>query len=66
MDPANGGEALREVALDVAECRCGHGQAGPPYLDIVWRVKEAFGLPTFAYQTSGEYAALVAAADRGM
>jgi porphobilinogen synthase len=38
---------------------------GLPYLDIVWRVKEAFGLPTFAYQTSGEYAALVAAAEKG-
>ena len=66
MDPANGGEALREVALDVAEgADMVMVKPGLAYLDIVWRVKEAFGLPTFAYQTSGEYAALVAAAERG-
>ncbi|HML93374.1 porphobilinogen synthase [Methyloceanibacter sp.] len=66
MDPSNGGEALREVALDVAEgADMVMVKPGLPYLDIVWRVKEAFGLPTFAYQTSGEYAALVAAAERG-
>ncbi|MEM7193278.1 MAG: porphobilinogen synthase [Pseudomonadota bacterium] len=66
MDPANGVEALREVELDVAEgADMVMVKPGLPYLDIVWRVKEAFGLPTFAYQTSGEYAALVAAANKG-
>ncbi|BAQ17412.1 porphobilinogen synthase [Methyloceanibacter caenitepidi] len=66
MDPANGAEALREVAFDVSEgADMVMVKPGLPYLDVVWRVKEAFGLPTFAYQTSGEYAALVAAAERG-
>jgi porphobilinogen synthase len=66
MDPANGAEALREVSFDVAEgADMVMVKPGLPYLDIVWRVKEAFGLPTFAYQTSGEYAALVAAAEKG-
>jgi porphobilinogen synthase len=66
MDPANGDEALREVALDVAEgADMVMVKPGMPYLDIVRRVKEAFGLPTFAYQVSGEYAMLCAAAERG-
>jgi porphobilinogen synthase len=66
MDPANGDEALREVALDIAEgADMVMVKPGLPYLDIVWRVKEAFGMPTFVYQVSGEYAALVAAAERG-
>ncbi|HUG93259.1 MAG TPA: porphobilinogen synthase [Planctomycetaceae bacterium] len=66
MDPANGDEALREVALDIAEgADLVMVKPGLPYLDIVHRVKEAFGLPTFVYQVSGEYAMLQAAAERG-
>ena len=66
MDPANSDEALREVALDVAEgADMVMVKPGMPYLDIVRRVKDAFGLPTFAYQVSGEYAMLRGAADRG-
>jgi porphobilinogen synthase len=66
MDPANGDEALREVALDVAEgADMLMVKPGLPYLDVVHRVKQAFHLPTFAYQVSGEYAMLVAAAERG-
>jgi porphobilinogen synthase len=66
MDPANGDEALREVALDIAEgADMVMVKPGMPYLDIVHRVKEAFGLPTFVYQVSGEYAMLNAAAERG-
>jgi porphobilinogen synthase len=66
MDPANGDEALREVALDIAEgADMVMVKPGLPYLDVVWRVKEHFGLPTFAYQVSGEYAMLRAAADAG-
>ncbi len=66
MDPANGDEALREVALDIAEgADMVMVKPGMPYLDIVRRVKEAFGLPTFAYQVSGEYAMLCAAAEKG-
>jgi porphobilinogen synthase len=66
MDPANGDEALRECALDVAEgADMLMVKPGLPYLDIVYRVKEAFRLPTFAYQVSGEYAMLKAAAERG-
>jgi len=65
MDPANGDEALREVALDIAEgADIVMVKPGMPYLDIVHRVKEAFGLPTFVYQVSGEYAMLNAAAER--
>lgn len=63
MDPANGEEALREVALDLAEgADLVMVKPGMPYLDIVHRVKEAFGAPTYAYQVSGEYAMLSAAA----
>ena len=66
MDPANGDEALREVALDVAEgADMVMVKPGMPYLDLCWRVAQAFGLPTFAYQVSGEYAMLHAAAQNG-
>ena len=66
MDPANGDEALREVALDIAEgADMVMVKPGLPYLDIVWRVKETFKVPTFAYQVSGEYAMLKAAAQNG-
>ena len=66
MDPANSDEAIREVALDVAEgADMVMVKPGMPYLDIVRRVKDAFGLPTFVYQVSGEYAMLRGAADRG-
>jgi porphobilinogen synthase len=66
MDPANGDEALREVALDIAEgADMVMVKPGLPYLDIVRRVKETFRVPTFAYQVSGEYAMLSAAAERG-
>ncbi len=66
MDPANSNEALREVALDIEEgADMVMVKPGMPYLDIVWRVKEAFGMPTFAYQVSGEYAMLKAAAAQG-
>jgi porphobilinogen synthase len=66
MDPANGDEALREVALDLAEgADLIMVKPGMPYLDIVRRVKETFGVPTFAYQVSGEYAMLTAASANG-
>jgi len=66
MDPGNTDEALREVALDVAEgADMVMVKPGMPYLDIVRRVKESFGLPTFAYQVSGEYAMLRGAGDQG-
>jgi porphobilinogen synthase len=66
MDPANSDEALREVALDIAEgADMVMVKPGMPYLDIVRRVKDAFGMPTFAYQVSGEYSMLTAAAQNG-
>ena len=66
MDPANGDEALREVALDIAEgADMVMVKPGMPYLDLVWRVRERFGVPTFAYQVSGEYAMLSAAFEKG-
>jgi porphobilinogen synthase len=66
MDPANSDEALREVALDIAEgADMVMVKPGLPYLDVVRRVKDAFGVPTFAYMVSGEYAMLRAAGDRG-
>lgn len=66
MDPANSDEALREVAKDIAEgADMVMVKPGMPYLDIVRRVKDAFGVPTFAYQVSGEYAMLMGAAERG-
>lgn len=66
MDPANGDEALREVALDLAEgADSVMVKPGLPYLDIVRRVKERFEVPVFAYQVSGEYAMIEAAAAAG-
>ncbi|MEO1922326.1 MAG: porphobilinogen synthase [Sphingomonadales bacterium CG12_big_fil_rev_8_21_14_0_65_65_10] len=66
MDPANGDEALREVALDLAEgADSVMVKPGLPYLDVVRAVKESFGVPTFAYQVSGEYAMIEAAAAVG-
>jgi len=66
MDPANGDEALREVALDLAEgADMVMVKPGMPYLDVVRRVKEEFGAPTYVYQVSGEYAMLKAAAQNG-
>jgi porphobilinogen synthase len=65
MDPANGDEAMREVALDLAEgADMVMVKPGMPYLDLVWRVKDRFGVPTFAYQVSGEYAMLSAAFEK--
>jgi porphobilinogen synthase len=66
MDPANGDEAMREVAFDLAEgADMVMVKPGLPYLDIVRRVKDNFGVPTFAYQVSGEYAMLRAAIGQG-
>ena len=66
MDPGNSDEALREVALDIGEgADMVMVKPGMPYLDIVRRVKDAFGLPTFAFQVSGEYAMLEAAIANG-
>ena len=66
MDPANSNEALREVALDIAEgADMVMVKPGLPYLDVLRRVKDEFAMPTFAYQVSGEYAMLKAAAQNG-
>ncbi len=66
MDPANGDEALREVALDLAEgADMVMVKPGMPYLDIIRRIKDQFGVPTFAYQVSGEYAMIHAAGGNG-
>ncbi len=66
MDPANSDEALREVAIDLAEgADMVMVKPGMPYLDIVRRVHDRFGVPTFAYQVSGEYAMIAGAAERG-
>jgi len=66
MDPANRAEALREVAADIREgADMVMVKPGMPYLDVLRDVKEAFGMPTFAYQVSGEYAMLKAASDNG-
>jgi porphobilinogen synthase len=66
MDPANSDEALREVGLDIAEgADMVMVKPGMPYLDIVRRVKQQFGVPTYAYQVSGEYAMLMAASQNG-
>jgi len=66
MDPSNTDEAMREVALDVAEgADMLMIKPGLPYLDIVQRVKETFAMPTYAYQVSGEYAMIMAAAQNG-
>jgi len=66
MDPANADEAMREVSLDISEgADMVMVKPGMPYLDIVCRVKQSFGVPTFAYQVSGEYAMISAAANNG-
>lgn len=66
MDPANGEEALREVELDIEEgADIVMVKPAGPYLDVIWRVKEAFGMPTAAYQVSGEYALIKAAGEKG-
>jgi porphobilinogen synthase len=66
LDPANSDEALREVAIDLAEgADMVMVKPGMPYLDVVRRVKDAFAVPTFAYQVSGEYAMIKAAAQNG-
>jgi len=65
-DPANSDEAIREIALDIEEgADMVMVKPGMPYLDIIRRVKDEFGLPTFAYQVSGEYAMLKAASING-
>jgi porphobilinogen synthase len=66
MDPANSDEAMREVALDLAEgADMVMVKPGMPYLDMVRRVRETFQVPTFVYQVSGEYSMLMAAIERG-
>jgi porphobilinogen synthase len=66
MDPANSDEALREVELDLEEgADMVMVKPGMPYLDIIRRVKDEFGFPTFAYQVSGEYSMIMAAANNG-
>jgi porphobilinogen synthase len=66
MDPANGREAMREIAQDVAEgADMIMVKPGLPYLDIIRRLKDEFQMPTFAYQVSGEYAMITAAAQNG-
>jgi len=66
MDPGNTNEALREIALDIAEgADMVMVKPGMPYLDIISKIKDEFGMPTIAYQVSGEYSMLVAAAERG-
>ncbi len=66
MDPANSDEALREVELDLEEgADIVMVKPAGPYLDVLWRVKEAFGAPTAAYQVSGEYALIKAAGEKG-
>ncbi|RVT95814.1 porphobilinogen synthase [Rhodovarius crocodyli] len=66
MDPANSDEALREVALDIQEgADMVMVKPGLPYLDIVHRVRTTFGVPTYAYQVSGEYSMIMAAVERG-
>jgi porphobilinogen synthase len=66
MDPANSNEALQEVALDLAEgADIVMVKPGMPYLDILYRIKQHFGVPTFIYQVSGEYAMQKAAIMQG-
>jgi porphobilinogen synthase len=66
MDPANGDEALREAALDIAEgADMIMVKPGLPYLDVLWRIRDKFKVPTFAYQVSGEYAMIMAACRNG-
>jgi porphobilinogen synthase len=67
MDPANGDEAMREIAMDIAEgADSVMVKPGLAYLDIIWRAKERFGVPVFAYQVSGEYALIEAGAAAGI
>jgi porphobilinogen synthase len=67
MDPANGAEALREVAMDIAEgADSVMVKPGLPYLDVLARVRDTFNIPVFAYQVSGEYAMIEAAAAAGV
>jgi porphobilinogen synthase len=66
MDPANSNEAIQEVGLDIQEgADMVMVKPGMPYLDIIYRVKEQFAVPTFAYQVSGEYAMHMAAIQNG-
>jgi porphobilinogen synthase len=66
MDPSNGDEAIREAELDIAEgADLIMVKPGMPYLDVLWRLKETFRVPTFAYQVSGEYAMIQAAGLNG-
>ena len=67
MDPANGDEAMREIAFDIAEgADSVMVKPGLAYLDIIWRAKQQFGVPVFAYQVSGEYALIEAGAAEGI
>ena len=67
MDPANGDEAMREIAFDIAEgADSVMVKPGLAYLDVIWRAKERFGVPVFAYQVSGEYALIEAGAAAGV
>ncbi|MFA6218816.1 MAG: porphobilinogen synthase [Erythrobacter sp.] len=67
MDPANGEEAMREIAMDIAEgADSVMVKPGLAYLDIIWRAKQRFGVPVFAYQVSGEYALIEAGAAAGI
>ncbi len=67
MDPANGDEAVREIALDIAEgADSVMVKPGLAYLDIIWRAKQEFGVPVFAYQVSGEYALIEVGAAAGV
>ncbi|WP_100260117.1 porphobilinogen synthase [Qipengyuania seohaensis] len=67
MDPANGDEALREIALDIAEgADSVMVKPGLAYLDVIWRAKQEFGIPVYAYQVSGEYALIEAGAAAGI
>ena len=67
MDPANGDEALREIAFDIAEgADSVMVKPGLAYLDIIWRAKQEFGVPVFAYQVSGEYALIEVGAAAGV
>ena len=67
MDPANGDEAMREIAMDIAEgADSVMVKPGLAYLDVIWRAKERFGVPVFAYQVSGEYALIEAGAAVGV
>ena len=66
MDPANSDEAIREVAMDIEEgADMVMVKPALPYLDIIYRIKKEFGVPTFAYNVSGEYAMLKAASQNG-